>query len=182
MKRTRLGYKIRCSSAAAAGSLAAVLFAAEPVRADPGLPSYLQENYGLSCAPECTFCHRTAVGGFGNERLATTPSGTTKEGFIATLRNVGRIVAPAPNTWDAAFANVAAARVDTDLDGTPDIDELNAGTDPMNGASGAQICGEGPTYGCVRVARGNSVDGFALVTSGIVLFAGIALTRRRRSR
>ena len=182
MKRIRLGQKLT-ARAAAAGAVAAALFAAEPASADPFLPAYLQTKYNLPCTPECTFCHKTNAGGVNNARMATKPNGATGNGFIPTLLTVGSIVAIDQRTWDPAFAAVDAAHYDTDGDGVPDIDELRAATDPMDASPTASVCGGGgPSYGCVRIARGASVDGLALATSGAVLFAGIALMRRRRAR
>jgi hypothetical protein len=181
MNRTRLGPKL-ARGAIVAGVFTAATFVAVPAQAYYGLPEHLKNTYNLSCTPECTFCHKSNLGGKGNERDATTPNGTAKTGFVATLRDIGRIVATNPSTWVPAFNLVESSRSDTDLDGTPDIEELKVGSDPMDASPAASICGGGggPTYGCVRVARGTSVDGFALVASGAVLFAGIALTRRRR--
>ena len=180
MKRIRLGQKL-ISRAAAAGAVAAVLFSAKPASAYYPLPPYLKRTFNLPCTPECTFCHQTAIGGQGNVRKATKPNGAQGDGFITTLKNIGGIVATNESTYDAAFAAVDNAKYDTDGDGTPDIDELKVGADPMDASPTASVCGGGgPKYGCVRVARGTSVDGVALLTSGAVLFAGIALTRRRR--
>jgi hypothetical protein len=181
MERIRLGQKL-ARGATAVGVFAAVVSVAEPARAYYGLPEHLKNTYNLPCTPECTFCHGTNLGGKGNERSATTPNGTTKSGFIATLRDVGHIVAVDQSTWVPAFNLVESMGTDTDLDGTPDIEELKEGTDPMDGSPEAAICAGGgsPTYGCVRIARGTSVDGIALMTSGAVFFAGIALMRRRR--
>lgn len=164
----------------AGATLAAALLSAPEAKADPGLPAYLERTYALSCTPECTLCHKDNNGGANNARDAVRRNGTVGAGFIPTLLNIGQIVAIDPNTWPAAFGRVEQARYDTDQDGIPDIDELRNETDPMDGSEGASICGKGPTYGCVRVARGSSVDGVAALVSGAVLFAGIALLRRRK--
>jgi len=166
------------SQAIAAAALVAVFFGAAPAHSDPGAPAFLQGKYGLACTPECTLCHATNLGNYGNYRLATLPNGqtSTTEGFILSLKTCGFIPTDR-NTWDPALTQCEATHVDSDHDGTPDIEELKAGTDPNNASPGAPICG--PTYGCVRVARGGSADGVALLVSGAVLFAGIALTRRR---
>ena len=182
MNRSRLVRKL-ARVTTAAGVFTAAMFVVEPARAYYGLPEHLQSTYNLPCKPECTFCHGSNAGGKGNERKATTPTGATlPSGFITTLKDVGHIVAVDSTTWVPAFNLVESARTDTDQDQVPDIEELKVGSDPMDGAPTASVCsgGGGPTYGCVRVARGTSVDGMALLTSGAVLLAGIALTRRRR--
>lgn len=181
MNRTRLVRKL-AGVTTAVGVFTAAMFVVEPARAYYGLPEHLKSTYNLPCTPECTFCHGSNAGGKGNERGATIPNGTKKSGFIATLRDVGHIVAVDSTTWVPAFNLVESAGTDTDQDGVPDIEELKVGSDPMDASPTASICagGGGPTYGCVRVARGTSVDGMALLTSGAVLIAGIALTGRRR--
>jgi hypothetical protein len=130
------------------------------------------------------FCHNSPYGGGGNYRDAITPSGQHVAGFIVALKTHGFTPDGGPNpTWDAAFAAIEQQKIDTDQDGTPDIEELIDGRDPNDGSPNDQICGsdKGPTYGCVRIARGTSVDGYALLASSAVLLAGIALARRRRT-
>lgn len=173
-RATRLG-----SSALVAASFAATFFAATRAGADPKAPGYLQSKYGLSCAPDCTLCHDSDLGGYARFRVITV-NGQQKGGFGVTIKNFG-FVPTDQSTWDPAFAAAAAAQPpsDTDGDGVPDIEELSKGEDPNDPTPGAQLCGKGPTYGCVRVARGGAVDGVALLVTSAVLFAGVALTRRR---
>lgn len=150
--------------------------------ADQAAPAFVQQRFGLSCAPDCTLCHARSPGSFGNIRTVTVNGQTNA--FIAAIEACG-FVPTDQNTWGPAFdacENNPSLAKDTDGDGVFDMKELRAGTDPSDPTPDAQICGSGPSYGCVRVARGTSVDGFALVTSGAVLLAGIALTRRRRRR
>jgi hypothetical protein len=124
-------------------------------------------------------CHDRPTGGFGNYRDATTPSGAVVSGGLAiTLTTKAGFAAFNPQGWPDAFTSLQ--NFDTDQDGKNDSEELKAAEDPNDPTPGAQICG--PVYGCVRVARGKPVDGVALVTSGAVLFAGIALLRRRLRR
>lgn len=148
--------------------------------ADAAAPAFVQQRFGLSCAPDCTLCHARSPGSFGNIRTVTVNGQTNA--FIAAIEACG-FVPTDQNTWgpsfDACETNPALAK-DTDGDGTFDMAELRAGTDPSDPTSGAQICGSGPSYGCVRIARGTPVDGLAALTSSAVLVAGIALMRRRR--
>jgi hypothetical protein len=144
-------------------------------------PAFVQQRFGLSCAPDCTLCHARSPGGYGNIRTVTVNG--QMNSFIAAIEACG-FVPTDQNTWGPSFDNCEknpAFQKDTDGDGVKDMEELRVGTDPSDPSPTASVCGSGPSYGCVRVARGTpSIDGVALVTSGAVLFAGIALTRRRR--
>lgn len=171
----------------------AALLLAAAAHADPLAPGFIQQTFGLECTPDCTLCHATTVGGYGNYRNAVSATGQATGGaFILDLKACGFDPLKKDPTWAAAVATCEAPTPpagfpqgqkwppDADNDGVPDMAELKAGTDPNNGASGARICAGVPTYGCVRVARGNSIDGLALFASTAVLFAGIALVRRKR--
>lgn len=161
--------------------LVSCVFGAPVASAHPDAPKYVQDHYGLSCTPPCLLCHSNPNGG-PYFRDAITPTGQAVSGFIITLYTHGFVPDNAHTGWDVAFTAIEQQKIDTDQDGIPDIQELRDGTDPNDGQNpNAQICGNGPTYGCVRVARGTSVDGDALLVSGVVLLAGIALARRRRS-
>jgi hypothetical protein len=163
----------------AAAALAVGLFAAPVAKADPGAPAFVQQRFNLPCTPQCTLCHSDNNGQYGNIRPATKPGGGLGPGFILTLRDKCGFVPTDKTTWPTAFDQLQKFAFDTDGDGKTDYAELSDGEDPNDGTAGASLCG--PTYGCVRVAPGTSVDGFALVASGAVLFFGIALVRRRRS-
>jgi len=177
MKSTRWVQKTSCVIAAI-GSLGAVLLVATPARSDQHLPAYLQSRFNLACTPDCTLCHSRALGGPGFARDAVTATGqVVKGGLHDRLASCPSFVPTDPSTYDTAFNNCLASS-DTDGDGVKDLDEFKAGTDPNDGASGAEICGNGPTYGCVRVARSGSIDGVALLVSSAVLLMGIARVRR----
>jgi hypothetical protein len=150
-------------------------------------PAFVRARYNLPCTPECTLCHGTNAGGFYNIR-STVVNGQplpkdmngVNVGFATSLKACG-FEPTNQATWPTAFQTCENnPTLDLDQDGHQDMQEVRDGTDPNDPAPDALICGSGPEYGCVRVARGNTVDGCALVTSGAVLFAGIAFTRRRR--
>jgi hypothetical protein len=165
-----------CDLVAAAAFVAGLLLPCS-ARADQAAPAFVQERFGLSCTPECTLCHSTSP---GNYRLIRTVNGKS---FIDAIKRCG-FDPIKPDTWPTSFQACETNPMfitDTDGDGTPDMQELWEGTDPSDPTPGAAICGGGPSYGCVRVARGTSVDGIALMTSSAVLLVGIALMRRRRS-
>jgi hypothetical protein len=182
MKRVRLIQRFARRLTAVA-SVCAIGLGASLAHADPRAPQYMQDTYHLPCTPSCTLCHATTLGGINNWRPAVKPDGTSVPGgFILALKTCG--FQPLDmNTWQPALNKCETDGVDSDGDKVPDIKELEAGTDPNDGTDvNAQICGGGPTYGCVRVARGNSIDGFALVASSVALLVGIALVRRRHAR
>jgi len=164
-----------------AAVLLAALFMHRTAGADPLAPDKIRQKYNLSCTPQCTLCHGTNLGGYGNYRIITV-NGMQKAGFILTLRDKCGFVATDQSTWDPALSKCDSdPTIDTDGDGESDGNELRAGTDPNDPSPTALICGGGPTFGCVRIARGTSVDGYALLASSAVLLAGIALARRRRA-
>jgi hypothetical protein len=176
MKHTSHSRKLSCRVVAGAALVAGLCISVE-ASADPNAPGYVQTAYGLSCTPQCTLCHATNAGGFANIRKIVV-NGQSKGGFITTLEADG-FVPTDQSTWGPAFAKCEANKTDTDGDGTPDIQELKMGDDPNDPAPGAALCGNGPVYGCVHVARRGSVDGVALFVSSLVLLGGIAAARRR---
>src|SRR5436190_294081 len=104
------------------GTLAALFFAANGAYADPKVPAYIQNKYGLPCAPDCTLCHANDRGGFANYRTITV-NGVQKGGFGVTMKNFG-LNPLDPSTWDSSFAAAEQGKSDTDADGTPDVEEL----------------------------------------------------------
>jgi hypothetical protein len=65
--------------------------------------------------------------------------------------------------------------------GISDIDELKAGTDPLDPISGAKLaCATEIEYGCVsRIARPGPIDDVAADASAVVAFIGVFALRRR---
>lgn len=127
-------------------------------------PSALEAELGMACAPACTACHTTNGGG----------AGTVTAAFGVAMMDRGLTGGGQESSLLDALAQLEADGVDSDGDGTPDVDALTAGADP-NG--GAPFCGEDalptPTYGCF-----NHTPGLASLA---VVGAIAALTRRRRA-
>lgn len=124
-------------------------------------PAELQTLSGGSCAPTCTVCHATAGGG----------SGTVIQDFGIAMTDRGLVgggdVAAVATAWDTLGTDA----VDSDGDGTIDVDEITAGEDPN--PDGVAFCDVvTPVYGCFNSS--------ALPASAIGVLAGLAAIFRRR--
>jgi len=115
-------------------------------------PSAMQRDLALSYSPPCSLCH---VGG-------VTQQGTVNTPFGKSMRARG-LVAYDENALAATLATMQDAHVDSDGDGTADIDELKAGTD----ANVSDVPGMGigpdaslvpPEYGCTFVRHARSIS------------------------
>jgi len=137
------------------------LFAASAL-ASGTYPSALESELGMPCQPTCTVCHETNGGG----------GGTVTRDFGAAMMARGLTGGSQTALLTTALDAMAADNVDSDVDGTTDIDELVEGSDPNPGA--APFCDVVvPVYGCF----GGSSAGFGL---GALL--GLGALRRRRPR
>jgi hypothetical protein len=73
--------------------------------------------------------------------------GLAQLAFALSLRARG-LTSQGRTSLPAALSQLEADRVDSDGDGTPDIDELRAGTDPNSSANASLIGDPDPGYGC----------------------------------
>ncbi|HEY0462960.1 MAG TPA: thrombospondin type 3 repeat-containing protein [Polyangiaceae bacterium] len=146
------------------------LFGASTALASITFPPVIQSELSLAGAPECTLCHRSDLGGVGT---VVRPFGRTMmtqfglmSGNIAALR--------------AGLAGSEAAQLDSDGDGTSDIDELRMGSDPNVGVSGMEAAPEVPLpqTGCALSAPSPTGGGAALA----IVLLGLALRRRGSAR
>jgi hypothetical protein len=138
----------------------AVLLAGTAI-ASPPFPPEIRAHLSLSQTPDCSLCHVNGQTGFGT---VNTP-------FGKSMRARG-LLAGSIASLDTALDALAAERTDSDGDGTPDIDELKAGTDP-NVAGGGSF--PPPTYGCF------SITGQPRSPLGLVPVLLAALLLRMRS-
>lgn len=123
-------------------------------------PNELSTELGMPCAPLCTACHDSQAGG----------AGTVTQPFGMAMMDRGLTGAAQVDLLATALAAMEADAVDSDADGTLDVDELLAGEDP-NG--GEPFCGVlTPTYGCFNHTPG-------LATGVGVVLGALALRRRR---
>lgn len=141
--------------------------------ASTNYPATLQTELEMPCAPTCTVCHATNAGGAGTVTqafgLAMIDRGLTGGGQVALLT--------------AALDTMATDAVDSDEDGTTDLDELVAGADPNPGAAAfCDIDGGGevvvPVYGCFGGAEGTG-DAAGM---GLGALLGLTALRRRARR
>lgn len=152
---TTLRSLARFASLAAAGT-SLLLGSARPAAAEPEFPGVIAAHLGTDCTPQCVLCHTVPEGGARNLKKPSVkmPTGTTGYGlFLANIENVGGDIPNIdglPAMLDALEKQPCSADTmspcDSDGDGTSDIDELRAGTDPDQ-KGGLSSCDQ-PKYGC----------------------------------
>lgn len=102
---------------------------ARPAFASASFPGALRDRLELDqvagAAPGCQLCHKDDAGGL---KTATKP-------FGRSLLKAGAAAANVPSLL-AALDRLESEGTDSDRDGTPDIAELKAGTDPNVAAMG----------------------------------------------
>jgi hypothetical protein len=145
----------------------AAMFGVSAAQAVPTFPGEVQRALGMPCAPPCTICHSTSLGGIG----------TVVKPFGEALRARGLVGGDVPSLR-RALAALEAERVDSNHDGTDDVQELRQGRNPNDGS---ELCGL--KYGCAQGAgstgRSRGLGGAAI--GGSVLLALWAQRRRKLS-
>lgn len=144
------------------------VFAAAPrdASATPNFPAAIKTKLGAVESPDCSVCH---VDG-------RTGRGTVNTAFGSSMRQRG-LVAYDEGSLERALAAMEADRVDSDGDGTIDVDALRDGLDPnpVSAFEDPTI----PRYGCIgRVAPVGPPAGSTLA---VVLAALVMLAVRRRA-
>lgn len=99
-------------------------------------PGQIQSDLSLSYQVPCSVCHIKGNTG------ASTPIAA----FALSLRSRG--LQGDPSSLSSALSRSESDRVDSDGDGTPDIAELRAGTDPNSSANASIVNDQEPGYGC----------------------------------
>lgn len=145
-----------------AAASAFVLLSASSALATSNFPTALRTKLTLTYDPQCATCHTNGITGKGT---VNTPFGTS-------MRARG-LVASDEAKLATAVDQMVTDKVDSDLDGVTDVDELKAGTDP-NAKPGAS---SGVGYGC----NASGADPSSLAV-GIGVAAALLMSRGRRRR
>lgn len=132
-------------------------------RAEPFFPDEIQKHLGLAYTPPCTLCHATALGG---------GPVTTKFGQSMKANGLGVTT----TSLDTALDALAAKKVDSDGDGTPDIQQIEEGRDPSTGTAAPTAPPE--RYGCGAHIAPTPVS-FANIFLCAAASLGFAMGRRR---
>ena len=128
-------------------------------------PGQIQQDLSLTYDVPCSVCHIK-----GN-----TGSSTPITPFALSLRSRG--LQGEVSSLSTALSRSEADGVDSDGDGTPDIAELRAGTDPNSSANASIVNDQEPGYGCGGSApHGRS----APTTAGLVALGWLVARRRGR--
>jgi hypothetical protein len=151
-------------------AVALVLGGSTTASAHTEFPGYIQDHFGLACAPQCTLCHVKPQGGpdrKGEEVAKYLGADNRGFGFFQRNMREGMVLHSTVPTasdktllltaidhlktdqcnWKSAYGDTSDPRpCDSDGDGTSDYDEVRQGFDPdTKGEGNGAVC---PTYGC----------------------------------
>lgn len=168
---------------------ALVIFgAAARVDASESYPGVMQEELDMPCAPPCTVCHQSNQGGVGTIKPDSFGAAVLDRGLRfrddACIPEVLAAVESGAmgNACEGMLDTSSGTAVDSDQDGTSDVQELREGTDP-NGSANASLCAL--TYGCgARIApepRASRWPWLSAASLGLVAW-GASRWQRRRTR
>lgn len=129
-------------------------------------PGQIQSDLSLSYQVPCSVCHIKGNTG------ASTPIAA----FALSLRSRG--LQGEPSSLLTALSRSESDGVDSDGDGTPDIAELRAGTDPNSSANASIVNDQEPGYGC----GGSAPHGRSGPAAAGIFGLGWLLIRRHRGR
>lgn len=152
---------------------AGMLLGVQNANASPNYPAILDKQLGVSCPrplTRCLICHVTAAGG----------EGTAKQPFAMALKNDYGLSGGKAGGELVKALEALPEDLDTDGDGTPDLEELRNCGNP----SGADLS-EGPGYGCTLrspPAEREGLDGWFAALAASPLLAGYFARRRSAHR
>lgn len=154
----------------AAATFSAAFALATTALATGNFPGALESDLTLDYQPPCSLCHE---GG-------KTGGGTVNTPFGKAMRARG-LVADDENSLSTALGKMMDDAVDSDEDGTTDVDELVAGADP-NVAGDGSLGANSPQYGCgAQIAPGSLASG-SPAALGLALLTAIGLAAQLRTR
>jgi hypothetical protein len=189
------------------GGLLAVLVLARPAAAEEIFPGVIQDNYGGTCAPQCTLCHNRPEGGPDHYKSPSPledgwvpknlPNNRGEGQFFSNmivvngglptnesaLKGALHKLATLPCTLPAMQAGSTIGPCDSDGDGIPDMKEFAVDGDPdVADAKNGQLC-QGPKYGCGATIAPLPHESTATWRAAAVLAAlGVGLVFARRWR
>lgn len=137
-----------------------VLFLVAMAHASSTYPADVQSDLGMPCAPQCTLCHTSNVGG----------AGTVTQPFGVAMMDRGLTGGGRASLLTAALDAMATDAIDSDGDGVADVDELADGGNPNDDTVFCDVVT--PSYGCLNTAAS------AWTLTGAIV-AAFALRRRR---
>ncbi len=142
--------------------VALALLAAPSALATPNFPGAVQSELNLSRAPECSLCH-----------IGVQARGTVNTPFGTSMRQRG-LRANDEESLRTALDMMRAEAVDSDGDGTPDVEELIAGDDPNQGPEPPSDTPPEPTFGCASSPEGATWWALLLLALAVAPRAGHA--------
>ena len=130
--------------------------------ASTNFPAEMEGELDMPCQAPCTVCHSSVSGGTGT---VVQPFGLAMmDRELAGLSDAGALA--------AALQRIETDAVDSDADGTIDVDALAGGVDPNTGDSFCEDPLPTPKYGCLSTAQAG--EGVLLV----LLAVGMGSLRR----
>lgn len=149
-------------------SVSAAALLATPALATATYPLAVQTHLGLAAPPlaSCALCHANGV---ATQGTVTTP-------FGASAKSLG-LVANNEASLRSALDALARAGTDSDADGTADIDELRAGSNPNVSATAPST--PALVYGCGAQALPGPLEALSL-TGWLLAAVGGRRARTRR--
>jgi hypothetical protein len=146
--------------------------AASTAFASPSYPAAIASELDLPCEPACTLCHTRATGGFAT---VNTP-------FGLTVRMDHGLVCCDASLVSEVLDELREMETDSDADGTSDIAELEALTDPNTEGDVDLACEAASDDSGCSISRAGAVPrtgGSALLVAAVFVVVAATIRRRR---
>lgn len=156
---------------AATASAGLILLYSSSAWAIEEFPWALQNELQLGYRPPCSVCHESGLAGIGT---VSTP-------FGLNLRWRG-LNANDPQSIHTAVDKLRSDRADSDGDAVPDVQELQAGTDPNRYGNDPLLAQQEPGFGCSTSPNAPSQPLLAALLVALGLFGWPGNRVRRNER